>query len=90
MMSLVVPQYPPPRYTGDTGEVSATMRTADTPANHESLGLSFHYLATKTSTDGDFGLFRVDLAPEAGGPGPHFHKTMSESPACGSARSWSR
>lgn len=78
-MSLVVPEYPEPRYTGDTGEVSATMRKADAPADHESFGISFHYLATKASTDGDFGLFRVNLAPAAGGPGPHFHKTMSES-----------
>ena len=37
------------------------------------------YLATHASTDGDFGLYRVDLAPAAGGPGPHFHKTISES-----------
>jgi mannose-6-phosphate isomerase-like protein (cupin superfamily) len=78
-MSLVVPEYPEPRYTGDTGEVSATMRKADAPADCESFGISFHYLATKASTEGDFGLFRVDLAPAAGGPGPHFHKTMSES-----------
>ena len=78
-MSLVVPDYPEPRYTGDTGQVSATIRKADTPADLESFGISFHYLATKASTDGDFGLYRVDLAPAAGGPGPHFHKTMSES-----------
>jgi hypothetical protein len=34
-MSLVVPEYPEPRYTGDTGEVSATMRKADAPAEYE-------------------------------------------------------
>jgi mannose-6-phosphate isomerase-like protein (cupin superfamily) len=78
-MSLLVPEYPEPRYTGDGGEVSATMRKSDCPADYESFGLSFHYLATKASTEGDFGLYRVDLAPAAGGPGPHFHKTMSES-----------
>jgi mannose-6-phosphate isomerase-like protein (cupin superfamily) len=78
-MSLVMPEYPEPRYTGDTGEISATMRNADASPDLESFGISFHYLATKASTDGDFGLFRVDLAPAAGGPGPHFHKTMSES-----------
>jgi len=78
-MSLLVPAYPEPRYSGDSGEVSATMRKSDSPADCESFGLSFHYLATKASTEGDFGLYRVDLAPAAGGPGPHFHKTMSES-----------
>jgi mannose-6-phosphate isomerase-like protein (cupin superfamily) len=78
-VSLLVPEYPEPRYTGDSGEVSATMRKSDSPADYESFGLSFHYLATKASTEGDFGLYRVDLTPAAGGPGPHFHKTMSES-----------
>jgi mannose-6-phosphate isomerase-like protein (cupin superfamily) len=78
-MSLLVPEYPEPRYTSDSGEVSATMRKSDSPADYESFGLSFHYLATKASTEGDFGLYRVDLVPAAGGPGPHFHKTMSES-----------
>jgi quercetin dioxygenase-like cupin family protein len=78
-MSLVVPAYPQPRYTGETGEVSATLRRADAPADYEAGGVSYHYLATQSSTDGDFGLYRVDLAPAAGGPGPHFHKTMSES-----------
>jgi mannose-6-phosphate isomerase-like protein (cupin superfamily) len=78
-MSLVTPDYPPQRYTADSGEISATMRRGDTPADHEAFGFSYHYLATKASTDGDFGLFRVDLAPASGGPGPHFHKTMSES-----------
>jgi mannose-6-phosphate isomerase-like protein (cupin superfamily) len=78
-MSLVAPDYPERRYAGDTGEISAAMRRADARPDHESFGISFHYLATKASTDGDFGLFRVDLAPAGGGPGPHFHKTMSES-----------
>jgi mannose-6-phosphate isomerase-like protein (cupin superfamily) len=78
-MSLHVPEYPEPRYTGNSGELSASMRKSDSPADCESFGLSFHYLATKASTEGDFALYRVDLAPAAGGPGPHFHKTMSES-----------
>jgi mannose-6-phosphate isomerase-like protein (cupin superfamily) len=78
-MSFVAPDYPSPRYTGDTGEISARLRSADTPADYDAFGFSYHYLATTTSTDGDFGLFRVYMAPAAGGPGPHFHKTMSES-----------
>jgi quercetin dioxygenase-like cupin family protein len=78
-MSLLVPRYPEPRYTGEAGEISATLRQADAPADYESFGVTYHYLATQASTDGDFGLYRVDLAPAAGGPSAHFHKTMSES-----------
>ena len=78
-MSLVSPQYPPPRYTGERGVVSATLRRADAPADYQVAGVSYHYLATQASTDGDFGLYRVDIAPAGGGPGPHFHKTISES-----------
>ena len=78
-MSLHVPPYPPPRYTADTGEVSATLRKADTPLDFQSYGVKYSYLASQQSTDGDFGLYRVDLAPAAGGPGPHFHRAMSES-----------
>jgi quercetin dioxygenase-like cupin family protein len=77
-MSLHVPPYPPPRYDGG-GDVSATLRKADTPADFESWGVKYTYLATEQSTGGDFGLYRVDLGPQAGGPGPHFHKAMSES-----------
>ncbi|QUR66193.1 cupin domain-containing protein [Mycobacterium spongiae] len=78
-MSLAVPPYPPPRYTGDRGEVSAWLKRGDEPPDYELGGNKFHYLATQTSTDGDFGLFRLEIAPRGGGPGPHFHKTMSES-----------
>ena len=45
------------------------------------------YLATGAPTDnqaaavtsGEFGLYRVELGPRAGGPGIHFHRTISES-----------
>jgi len=77
-MSLVVPPYPPPRYTRDEPEVSATLRRADTPADYESFGVSYHYLANQQKTDGDYGLYRVDIGPAGGGPGPHFHRAMSE------------
>jgi mannose-6-phosphate isomerase-like protein (cupin superfamily) len=78
-MSLHIPPYPPPRYTGEHGEVNATLRRGDAPADYESWGVKYHYLATQQSTDGDFGLYRVDIGPAAGGPGPHFHKAISES-----------
>jgi quercetin dioxygenase-like cupin family protein len=78
-MSFAGPGYPPPRYHGDSGEVTATLRPGDSPPDYRSAGVDYHYLATQQSTEGDCGLYRVDLAPNAGGPGPHFHKTMAES-----------
>lgn len=78
-MSLLGSGYPDPRYMQDEPEVSATLRRAGQPADYEAGGIKFHYLATQQKTDGDFGLYRVDIAPNGGGPGPHFHRTMSES-----------
>lgn len=82
--------YPDPRYFGETGETNARFRRADAPADFVSpppstegptvrRGTAYHYLATMASTGGDFGLYRVDLGPEIGGPATHFHRTMSES-----------
>lgn len=78
-MSLIVPPYPPARYTAEKPEVSARLRRADEPADHDSFGLvQYHYLANQQSTNGDYGLYRVDIAPKGGGPGPHYHRAMSE------------
>lgn len=78
-MSLIVPPYPPVRYANDEPEVSASLRRGDQPADYDSFGLvQYHYLANQQKTGGDYGLYRVDLAPHAGGPGPHFHRAMSE------------
>lgn len=77
-MSLVMPPYPPPRYTKREPEASAWLRRGDAPADYESFGVQYHYLANQRSTEGDYGLYRVDLGPAAGGPGPHFHRAMSE------------
>jgi hypothetical protein len=74
-VSLVVPPYPPARYTEDEPEVSAWLRRGDQPADFDSFGLvQYHYLANQGNTNGDYGLYRVELAPKAGGPGPHFHR----------------
>lgn len=78
-----VPPYPPARYTKSEPEVSARLRRATEPADHDSFGLvKYHYLVgtgrTMKTTDGDYGLYRVEIAPKGGGPGPHFHRTMSE------------
>jgi quercetin dioxygenase-like cupin family protein len=77
-MSLVVPPYPPARYTKAEPEVSATLRRGDDPPDYEAFGVSYHYLANQQKTDGDYGLYRVDIAPAGGGPGPHFHRGISE------------
>lgn len=71
--------YPDPRYLGDTGDVSAWFRPAGAPADLDRGNGAAHYLATTAQTDGRFGLYRWDMGPEAQGPGPHFHRTMSES-----------
>jgi mannose-6-phosphate isomerase-like protein (cupin superfamily) len=72
--------YPPQRYLGETGEVSATFRPVDTEPNLVSeSGNRIHYLATGATTDGELGLYRVDLAPRTPGPTTHFHKTIAES-----------
>ena len=79
LMSLVVPPYPPPRYTKDQPEVSARLRRGDAAADYDSFGLvKYHYLANQQATGGDYGLYRVDISPNGGGPGPHFHRAMSE------------
>ncbi|MBI3225756.1 MAG: cupin domain-containing protein [Mycolicibacterium cosmeticum] len=78
-MSLFVPPYPPPRYTKDDPEVSAWARSGDQAPDYDSFGLvQYHYLANQQQTNGDYGLYRVDLAARAGGPGPHYHRAMSE------------
>jgi mannose-6-phosphate isomerase-like protein (cupin superfamily) len=71
--------YPDPRYLGDSGELTASIRRADEPAELRTATGFCHYLATGKSTGGQFGLYRWDMGPEPSGPGPHFHRTMSES-----------
>ncbi|WP_166349770.1 cupin domain-containing protein [Phytoactinopolyspora limicola] len=82
--------YPAQRYFGHSGEVTARFRPGSAEPDYVTTpaakggpvverGTSYHYLATTKSTDGDFGLYRVDMAAGAGGPAMHFHKTMSES-----------
>lgn len=37
------------------------------------------FVATGSQTRGDFGLFEVTMEPGGSGPGPHLHRTFSES-----------
>jgi len=72
--------YPELRYTGSTGEVSASFRPRDhAPEVIYPTGTTVHYLAAGASTGSEFGLYRWDMGAIPGGPGPHFHKTISES-----------
>ncbi|NRQ35042.1 cupin domain-containing protein [Nonomuraea sp. NN258] len=71
--------YPDPRYFGDTGEINATFRPATADPDLVSRGTTYHYLSTTVSTGGEYGLYRVDMGPDFGGPSTHFHKSMSES-----------
>jgi mannose-6-phosphate isomerase-like protein (cupin superfamily) len=72
--------YPESRFHGETGEVSATYRPTDQGAELAyANGNTVHYLATGASTDGLFGLYRMEMGPAPSGPAPHFHRTMAES-----------
>ena len=72
--------YPPPRYTGEGGEINATYRPDGTaPDFSYANGTTVHYLATGASTNGQFGLYRWEMGPNPGGPDPHFHRSISES-----------
>ena len=72
--------YPEPEYTGDTGLTNATLRGADAePDIRHPSGGAVHFLATHASTDGQFGLYRWEMAAVQAGPAPHFHRTISES-----------
>lgn len=72
--------YPPDRYTGDAGEISAVYRPA-TQAPDLTIGplVTASYLATGATTNGEFGLYRWDMGPQPSGAGTHFHKSISES-----------
>ena len=74
-------RYPDPVYRADSGEVSAALRRADQRYDLEMSpgGTQVHYLATGAATRGEFGLYRWDFTGPPSGPGPHFHRGVSES-----------
>lgn len=71
--------YPAAVHAGDEGLVTATLKRADAPADltYRSGG-TVHYLATRSSTNGQYGLYRWSMAAEPSGPEPHFHRSISE------------
>jgi len=71
--------YPDPVYLGEGGEASATFRAVGADPDFVSpAGTRVHYLATGGTTRGRYGLYRYEMGPRSGGPGAHFHRTMSE------------
>ena len=80
-MSFFLPPrpYPPEQYTADSGKVDAYLRRAETEHDVVNRTGSADYLATGDLTGGSFGLYRWNMGPEPSGPGPHFHKTITES-----------
>ena len=71
--------YPPVLYSGEGGEVSAWLRPVSAPPDISHSNGGAHYLATGGQTGGKFGLYRWEMGPEASGPAPHFHRTITES-----------
>jgi quercetin dioxygenase-like cupin family protein len=72
--------YPPDRYRGTTGEVSARFREAATgPDLVNRSGSTCEYLATGDATGTTFGLYRWTFGTEESGPDPHFHRSITES-----------
>jgi mannose-6-phosphate isomerase-like protein (cupin superfamily) len=70
--------YPEPQYTGENGETNTQFRPAAKPPE---VGLGpgsvLSYLATGGGTNREFGLYEVQLAPNAGTT-THFHRAVSE------------
>jgi mannose-6-phosphate isomerase-like protein (cupin superfamily) len=72
--------YPEPTYHAESGAVSATYRAmGHEPELSYPNGNTVRYLATGQSTNGLFGLYRWEMGPQPSGPGPHFHRTITES-----------
>jgi quercetin dioxygenase-like cupin family protein len=72
--------YPEPRYLGDPGLTNASFRpSGHAPELTYPSGGTAHYLATGASTNGQFGLYRWEMAAAPSGPEPHFHRSISES-----------
>ena len=72
--------YPPVLYAGESGELSAWLRPADSPPEVVyPNGNRVRYLAQGSETGGLFGLYHWDFAGPRSGPDEHFHRRMAES-----------
>lgn len=74
-------KYPDAVYHGEPGltDVSTLRRDGAPPDIEYKTGGSADYLATGILTNGQFGLYRWNMAAEPTGPSPHFHRGISES-----------
>jgi quercetin dioxygenase-like cupin family protein len=67
-------------YPGDLGEISAAgVSQADMRALTMKSGTVARFVATGSSTQGDFGLYRWEMPASTDGATGHFHRTFSES-----------
>jgi mannose-6-phosphate isomerase-like protein (cupin superfamily) len=72
--------YPESIYAGSGERDISTFRPARTPRELDyGNGSGARYLATGATTGGRFGLYRWEMGRGPGGPGPHFHRAISES-----------
>ncbi|MFF0288461.1 cupin domain-containing protein [Streptomyces sp. NPDC005262] len=71
--------YPEPRYFGERGQVSALFLPASPQPGTGSGGFGISYVAKQENTNGEFGLYKIDMGPKAMGATEHFHRTISES-----------
>jgi len=65
-------------YVGDTGEINATYRPVSEVETLVRPTTNVRFVATGAVTNGQYGAFQYDMAPRAGGPAAHYHKTFSE------------
>jgi mannose-6-phosphate isomerase-like protein (cupin superfamily) len=72
-----VPPYPPERFADDP-ETSAILRRGDEAEDYAAGSSKFHYLVDQKTSAGDYGLYRVEMGPRAGGAAAHYHKAISE------------
>jgi quercetin dioxygenase-like cupin family protein len=66
-------------YQRSDGEISAIVRPMPQVADLVGPTSSMTFVAPGRLTRRQFGLFRRDMEPHAGGPNAHFHRTYSES-----------
>jgi quercetin dioxygenase-like cupin family protein len=66
-------------YSGVSGQISSVYRAVSDITPLELPSTSVRFVAPGSVTGGEFGLFRWEMKPHAGGPAPHFHRGFSES-----------
>ncbi|WP_086693792.1 cupin domain-containing protein [Streptomyces recifensis] len=71
--------YPEPRYFGERGQVRAMFLPASSQPGTGSSDFGISYVAKQENTNGEFGLYKIDMGPKAMGATEHFHRTISES-----------